>query len=358
MASWCVNLALIFFALWVPLVLYLAHYWFTRKYNFLHQMPKYTEPEYQPFVRHDRKNWSVVEFIFVGIFIAPLKIFLVVSAALLGFLCNKLLTKIYGIEDIEKEQPVGFARLSWMVNRAVTSVILFSFGFRVRHYMRHFDSEKYPRLQQVAETGRNTTVLISNHVSWVDIVYFMSSNYRICFISKSGVRDYPVVGFYARIMQCIFLNREQSNDRKLVLQKLQERVHNINQGRNFSKIVIFPEGTTTNGDSLIGFKKGAFVLGTPLKVVALKYRGRVSPTFNMMATIDNIVSMFFQLYSHLDVYAFEGLIAPTSRMDWEEYAEAVRDLMAAEFHLNKSNATFKDKKELEARCNSYSEKEV
>ena len=36
-------------------------------------------------------------------------------------------------------------------------------------------------------------------------------------------------------------------------------------------MIIFAEGTTTNGQGLINFKKGAFVTGGPIKLFALKY---------------------------------------------------------------------------------------
>lgn len=41
--------------------------------------------------------------------------------------------------------------------------------------------------------------------------------------------------------------------------------------RRYPPILIFPEGTTTNGQCLIDFKRGAFVPGVPVKPVVLKY---------------------------------------------------------------------------------------
>lgn len=36
-------------------------------------------------------------------------------------------------------------------------------------------------------------------------------------------------------------------------------------------ILLFPEGTTTNGDFLLPFKTGAFLAGLPLRPVVIKY---------------------------------------------------------------------------------------
>jgi hypothetical protein len=38
-------------------------------------------------------------------------------------------------------------------------------------------------------------------------------------------------------------------------------------------LLLFAEGTTTNGDGVIDFKKGAFILNRPVCLVGLKYNG-------------------------------------------------------------------------------------
>jgi lysophosphatidylcholine acyltransferase/lyso-PAF acetyltransferase len=43
------------------------------------------------------------------------------------------------------------------------------------------------------------------------------------------------------------------------------------QGKNFPPIVIYPEGTTTNGKHIISFKKGAFEAFFPIKMFLLNY---------------------------------------------------------------------------------------
>merc|ERR1719433_1453745 len=42
-------------------------------------------------------------------------------------------------------------------------------------------------------------------------------------------------------------------------------------------LLMFPEGTTTNGEELMDFKKGAFVSGAPVRPVIIVYTGQFDP---------------------------------------------------------------------------------
>ena len=47
------------------------------------------------------------------------------------------------------------------------------------------------------------------------------------------------------------------------------------------KLLIFAEGTTTNGLGVIDFKKGAFILYWPVTLVCLKYKGSFGNGFTL-----------------------------------------------------------------------------
>ena len=46
------------------------------------------------------------------------------------------------------------------------------------------------------------------------------------------------------------------------------------EGPHRRPILLFPEGTTTNGQYLLGFRTGSFIAGVPVQPIILKY-GRV-----------------------------------------------------------------------------------
>lgn len=77
------------------------------------------------------------------------------------------------------------------------------------------------------------------------------------FLSKAVVKNVPLIGFYAKMHQCIFFSRKDSEERENILEVLEERVKMAEKGK-INPIIIFPEGTTSNGRGLLKFKKGPF----------------------------------------------------------------------------------------------------
>jgi 1-acyl-sn-glycerol-3-phosphate acyltransferase len=89
--------------------------------------------------------------------------------------------------------------------------------------------------------------LVSNHLSYVDIIAF-ASQLDCVFVSKSEVRDWPVIGFLCRSMDIIFIDRERRTDIPRVI-ALIEKAWKKKQG-----VIVFPEGTSSRGSALLPFK--------------------------------------------------------------------------------------------------------
>ena len=106
----------------------------------------------------------------------------------------------------------------------------------------HLDYNNYPKLRPVEDHQ----VVVSNHSSWVDILYFMTQGKMPNFLAKEEVSNYLIIGFIAKILQCLFVNRFKDVKSNTIDQILR-RVDNIKRyPDNYRKLLIFPEGTTTN----------------------------------------------------------------------------------------------------------------
>lgn len=74
-------------------------------------------------------------------------------------------------------------------------------------------------------------------------------------------------------------------------------------------MVIFPEGTVSNGESLLDFKKGAFVIDCQLKVTGLKYSSSYYPSMMLMSLFDHFIGCLCNFYSHATYISINGLVS-------------------------------------------------
>ena len=78
------------------------------------------------------------------------------------------------------------------------------------------------------------------------------------YVSKDDIRRYPGIGKIAELLQCIFLVRGDTREKRTeALQKIAKR-QELGESGEMPPLLIYPEGCTTNGTSMIKFKKGAF----------------------------------------------------------------------------------------------------
>ena len=90
-------------------------------------------------------------------------------------------------------------------------------------------------------------LLISNHLSYLDILV-LSSLTPAVFVSKHDVKYWPVFGQFAVLGGTVFVDRTR---RFQVGEVNNEITAALNQG---ALVVLFPEGTSSNGQTLLPFK--------------------------------------------------------------------------------------------------------
>lgn len=89
--------------------------------------------------------------------------------------------------------------------------------------------------------------LVSNHLSYLDIPIY-SAFTDTTFVSKSEIKSWPIVGFMAKTLGIIFIDRTKRSDVKRVNNLIAENL-NDRQG-----VVLFPEGTTSPGLEVLRFR--------------------------------------------------------------------------------------------------------
>lgn len=126
------------------------------------------------------------------------------------------------------------------------------------------------RLRVEGEALQQPHITAANHVSWLDVPV-LSALEPTRFISKFEVRDWPIAGWLAQAAGTFFLRRGKSSAAPLL-----ERL--VPHLRRSGSVVLFPEGTTTDGTQLRPFHSRLFAAavesGCAVQPVTLQY-GRV-----------------------------------------------------------------------------------
>ncbi|CAM3068142.1 hypothetical protein SPAN111604_02180 [Sphingomonas antarctica] len=103
------------------------------------------------------------------------------------------------------------------------------------------------RVQKIGKPLRRDVVFISNHVSWIDIPAIAGAT-GSAFVSKSELRDAPVVGWLSTLNHTLFVERDDRMGVAEQIARLRDALAEL------WSVTIFPEGTTTDGFDLLPFK--------------------------------------------------------------------------------------------------------
>jgi 1-acyl-sn-glycerol-3-phosphate acyltransferase len=90
-------------------------------------------------------------------------------------------------------------------------------------------------------------LLVANHASWLDII-LLSGVTPLSFVAKSEISGWPIFGTLARLQRTVFVSRERRNQTGQVADHIGQRL------AAGDCLVLFPEGTSHDGNSVLPFK--------------------------------------------------------------------------------------------------------
>jgi 1-acyl-sn-glycerol-3-phosphate acyltransferase len=126
-----------------------------------------------------------------------------------------------------------------------------------------------------ARDMRQTPLIVCNHQTYIDGMVLAASFGAPKIIAMAGTCKTPLVGHFAEEIGVIEVDRDDPNSRHATLEAIQAHVATWKPGDR--PLLLFPEGTTSNGDSFLPFKRGAFIPGAPVRPVVLTYTGSWHP---------------------------------------------------------------------------------
>lgn len=112
-------------------------------------------------------------------------------------------------------------------------------------------------------------LLVGNHLGMVDILV-IASLHPTLFITSVEMRETPLLGFLTEMGGCLYVERRS---RTKIAGEIRDIRKALTQGVS---VVLFPEGTSTNGERVLPFKKSLLVTvagtGIPIKPLTINFR--------------------------------------------------------------------------------------
>jgi lyso-ornithine lipid O-acyltransferase len=177
-------------------------------------------------------------------------------------------------------------------------------------------------------------LVVSNHLSYLDILC-ISSVAPCIFVSKSEVRGWPVFGRLATNGGTIYIDRESKADAHRVAKEIEEAL------RSGVRVVLFPEGTSSDGSAVLRFHaplfESAVRAGVTITPAALLYKMKEGDPAQDVCYWGDMTfgAHFLRLLSKGDVRAKIVIGTPRSSFSNRKDASAVlrSDVVSLHEHL-------------------------
>lgn len=127
------------------------------------------------------------------------------------------------------------------------------------------------RIQVAGEPPQPPYMLVTNHLGYVDIV-LLASRLPAVFVSRADVAGWPLIGAAARSVGTVFIDRSRHRDLHPAIEQIESAL------ANGSGVVLFAEGTSSNGTSVLPMKPSLLQVPaaqrTPVHYAAISYATR------------------------------------------------------------------------------------
>jgi len=148
-------------------------------------------------------------------------------------------------------------------------------------------------------------LLVCNHISWLDIVVIHAT--RHCrFVSKSELREWPLIGTLATGAGTLYIERE---NRKDAVRMVKEMARALKEG---DVLAVFPEGTTGDGIDMLPFHanliQSAIDANAPVQPLALQFVDAQTNEISMAARFIGDDTLMGSIWSTLNSRGLKAVV--------------------------------------------------
>ena len=151
--------------------------------------------------------------------------------------------------------PQDWSIISHIISKWTTLVLKCS-SIKVNRIKLNYEDvyRKYLGPDYEFDPNEKYSLIISNHTGFYDIIMNMAIH-KCGFLSKEETKDIFLVGTISKGLNCLFVKRENKEDRERIFVELEKRQRDFYEGKILTPICLLPEGTTTNGKYILKFKR-------------------------------------------------------------------------------------------------------
>lgn len=276
-------------------------------------------------------QWVILTQRLLSLVVIPFRLSV---AAIFAFL-SYILVVIFG-PPVDKHAVATFSAAlipAWrraivkFATKLLARGLLFSLGFWT---VEGRDADGYDHDEAEKAT------IISNHSSLADPC-LLAYLFAPAFVAKDIVQMLPGIGRVGAAQHAFYIDRMNGSGVS-VTDKMVERQNLVREAEvPVPPVCIFPEGTTTNGDQLLKFRTGAFVAGTPVAPVLIRYKHEwFSPSYETIRTPAYLYGILSQFANHVEYFRLPVYYpSQEEKKDPALYARKVHEIM-----LSKSEEAF------------------
>ncbi len=231
--------------------------------------------------------------------------------------------------------PINIIKLNSIMSKIINSSTITDLLNSADLFFKSFNF----KINIIDNTRKNPIKIVNNKITWLN----KEDEQKLVIISNHTHNMDPIILFY--ILRCGFIASESINSTdigRLVASKcnllLFKRGIDVNVVEKIKiyleemkKIVIFPEGTIANNDTLLRFRTGAFYVGVPICPIVIKWKNYVYD--------EDAKNLIFKLITqdeiNVDIYVNDIFYPPFN----QEKIDEVRNYMAQVGNLEKSRVS-------------------
>lgn len=173
-------------------------------------------------------------------------------------------------------------------------------------------------------------MLVANHLSWLDIPVMHAARH-CCFISKSDVQGWPLIGTLATAAGTLYIERTSRRDAMRMVRTMQEALE-----RN-EVLAVFPEGTTGDGRAMLPFHanllQAAVAADAPVQPVGLRFVDKATGATSFAPSYIGDETLLGSMWRTLSAPAIEAVVTygepetprGRDRREWAAHLRSVVD---------------------------------